>query len=80
METAKAHAGSLPEAEVEPRTPLSPVLKSLYKISLQQPLSAPILLHPQTGAWISASEPDQDQQHSGGSLGMPGTFWISLGH
>lgn len=32
-----------------------------------------------TAAWISASEPGQDQQHSVGSLGTPGTFWISLG-
>lgn len=82
MEIAKAHARNL--CQKQKQSPelltLSPVLKSLFKISLQQPLSAPILLHLQTGAWISASEPGQDQQHSGGSLGMPGTFWISLGH
>lgn len=82
MEIAKAHAGNL--CQKQKKSPelltLSPVLKSLFNISLQQPLPAPILLHLQAAAWISASEPGQDQQHSGGSLGTPGTFWISLGH
>lgn len=81
MEIAKAHAGILCQKQKSPELlTLSPVLKSLFKVSLQQPLPAPILLHLQAAAWISASEPGQDQQHSGGSLGMPGTFWISLGH
>lgn len=72
---------SMPEAKQSPELlALSPVLKSLFKISLQQPLPAPILLHLQAAAWISASEPGQDQQHSAGSSGTPGTFWISLGH
>lgn len=47
MEIAKAHARNL--CQKQKQSPelltLSPVLKSLFKISLQQPLSAPILLH-----------------------------------
>lgn len=80
MEIAKAHAGNLCQKQSPELLTLSPVLKSLFKISAQQPLPAPILLHLQAAAWISASEPGQDQQHSGGSSGMAGTFWISLGH
>lgn len=81
MEIAKPPAGILCQKQKSPELlTLSSVLQSLFKISLQQPLPAPILLHLGAAAWISASEPGQDQQHSGGSLGMAGTLWISLGH
>lgn len=47
MKIAKAHAGILCQKQKESPEllTLSPVLKSLLKISLQQPLPAPILLH-----------------------------------
>lgn len=46
MKIAKAHAGILCQKQESPELlTLSPVLKSLLKISLQQPLPAPILLH-----------------------------------
>lgn len=81
MEIAKAHAGN--QCQKQKQSPelltLSPVLKFIQDFTS----AACACSHPApspTAAWVSASEPGQDQQHSGGSLGMPGTFWISLGH